>query len=290
MGMVQTNWRDASQRDELGDRAVPIVGTPISQMLVRSPRLDHFHDPEAPALAGRIRRIVDDARIDADAAVPMATMYRAANLGPLRTFSGGLAHENGWLAVHKCAGLAHWEGMAQRALVIRCQSDHAVHRVRTESLALGFVLDGEKVRYTIDVETIAADGAITVYEVKRDENDLANAAYRLKLAMVAEILRRCDISFRIIFRDEIFRNRIHEANAEMFAARAFTTIRREHVERIENHYARVGAETTLGALREALEPGMRNAGMALLQAFTVRRRVEIDLTGRLTADTPLTIH
>ncbi|URW75057.1 hypothetical protein M9980_10870 [Sphingomonas donggukensis] len=126
--------------------------------------------------------------------------------------------------------------------------------------------------------------------MKRDERDLADPDFRLLLAMVAEILRRCDIGFGVIFRDEIFQDRIHRANAELFAARAFATVELKHLHRLENHFIGNGPISTLGALAEALEPTSTNAGRALVQALTIRRRVEIDLTQRIGPHTPLTIY
>ena len=40
-------------------------------------------------------------------------MVRADDGGALRTFNGGLAHENGWLASRKARRLIHWQGTAQ---------------------------------------------------------------------------------------------------------------------------------------------------------------------------------
>lgn len=289
MGFVTTQWRQRAVRDELGDRAVPITSTPISQMLVRHPRPDHFFDPEHKAMRDRIRRIERDVAVDGDEVTSMATMYRARDGGPLRTFSGGLTHENGFMYVRKARRLVHWEGAAQRALVIRCESDFAVERVYAESVGLEFMFKGELVSYTADVEMIGPGRAMLV-EVKRDERDLADPKLRYKLAATAEILRRCDIGFCVVFRDEIFRDRIHRANAELFASRAMTTVGRVHLERLESHAIRRGTVSTYGALAEALEPRSPQQGRALVQAMAVRRRVEIDITRRLNTETPLTIH
>lgn len=290
MGKIATHWRATNERSALGDRVVPVVGLPVEQMLLRSPRIDHYFDEDKPALASRIRSIVQESDADVDRLVPMARIFRAKDNGPLRTFSGALAHECGWLTILKAARLLHWQGVAQRALLIRSEVDSDVQWVASESVALQFPL-GDKLRtLTIDVETRAIDGTITVYEVKRDANDLSDASYRDSLAISAEIFRRCGIRFLVIFRDEIFKNRVHRKNAELFAARAFTSIDKRHVDRLEELAIRVGAQSTYGELAEALEPTAPNFGRALIQALTVRRRVQIDLTGRLYDHTPLTIN
>lgn len=292
MGFVAIHWRQDALRDALGARAVTISSTPVAQMLVRNPRPDHFLDPDQGPMRERIRRIVKDVEVDVDgdAMAVMATMYRAEDGGPLRTFSGGLTHENGFMHVRKAKRLVHWEGAAQRALIVRCESDFTALHVASESVGLEFPFEGEPVRYTADVEIVGADGSISVFEVKRDDRDLADPKLRYKLAATAEILRRCDIGFGVIFRDEIFRSRIHRANAELFASRALTSVGRVHLERLEAHAFSRGVQSTYGALAEALEPNSPQQGRALVQAMTVRRRVEIDITGRLTTDSPLTIH
>lgn len=290
MGMVQTHWRATRARRQLVDRAVPVQGTDVAQLLVRSPRPDHYLDESHEPLAGRVRRLVSELDVDVDRCVPLARMYRAANNGPLRTMSGALPHENGWIPLLKAKGLTHWQGVAQRGLLLRGESDFAIERIASESVALEFPYkDGTKT-LTFDVETWGADGTRTVWEVKRDERDLADRDYRHALAIAAEIFRRCAIGFGIIFSDEIFASRVHDANAEIFAARAFVRIGRTHMDRLENAAIRRGPRCAYGELAEALQPDAPNFGTALVQALAVRRRVEIDLTGRLHADTPLNIH
>lgn len=290
MGFVLAPRGATERRAELGDRAVPLVETPIARLVVRSPRLDHLVGEEHEPRRDRIRSIVREADIDAGRLIPMARMVRAANGGPLRPFSGGLGHENGWISLRKGRGLQHWEGVAQRALLVRSEGDFVVERVGAEALGLDFEGVNGIQRYTADVEVIGADGSITVWEVKRDERDITDEAQRQNLAIAAEIFRLCDIGFGIIFRDEIFESRVHRANAELFAARAFVSVNRAHLDRLEAHAMTRGAQSTYGALAEALEPSAPNFGRALVQALTVRRRVQIDLTARLRPDTPLVIH
>ncbi len=290
MGERLAHWRASQQREYLRDQAVPVVGTDVSQLLVRSPRPDHYLDEGQEALHSRIRAYVRERHIDVGRLIPLAKMYRAMGGGGLRTMSGGLAHENGWMPLRKGRRQLHWQGVAQRALLVRCESDFRIEHVASESVALAFPFDDHVVHLTFDVETKAVDGTITVWEVKRDERDLADPDYRHALAMAAEIFRRCGIRFGVIFRDEIFESRTHRANAELFAGRAFVTVSRMHIDRLEAHAMSHGAQSTYGALAEALEPSARNFGKAVFQALVVRRRVEIDLTRRIRSDTPVIIH
>ena len=51
-----------------------------------------------------------------------------------------------------------------------------------------------------------------------------------------------------------------------------------------------GSETTYGELARTIDPGRPTKGAATIQALTVRRRVEIDLSAMLSPNTPLRIH
>lgn len=267
-----------------------MLGTAVSTLLVREPRLPGFFDPDAVPMRSRIRAIVQEHGPVADELVSMATLLRAVDGGPLRTFSGNLAHENGWFASALMRRLLHFEGMAQKHLVQRLESEFEAVSVGTESIGLLFTDQRGRHRYTADVVVGWRDGTLTVFEVKRDERDLADPDLRRNLAIVAEILRRCDVEFRIIMRDEIFAGRQHRINCELFAARGYAHVADAHLRRLEAHGLETGCDTTLGTLVEALEPGRRPHGMAVLQALTVRRRVEIDLTRRLADSTPVRIH
>ena len=48
-------------------------------------------------------------------------IIRADGGGALRTFNGGLAHENGWFASRKARRLLHWEGIAQLEFITRAE-------------------------------------------------------------------------------------------------------------------------------------------------------------------------
>jgi len=68
------------------------------------------------------------------------------------------------------------------------------------------------------------------------------------------------------------------------------TILPEHVERLEAHARQVGMDATFGNTANAIAPECLRTGEAVLQALTVARRIELDLTGPLMDSTPVTIH
>lgn len=217
-------------------------------------------------------------------------MIRSNDGGSIRTMSGRKAHENGWFVSCKAHRLLHWEGEAQFAFLTRAEVEFGVARMGSESVQFKFVHAGELVTYTIDVELVAPDGTLTFVEIKRDARDLSDPEYRSKLFAVRDICEEEGIRFKIVFRNEIWSSLIHRRNVTLFCARRFVTIRPEHFDRLEAHAKAVGADATFGSLSDALEPTCRRSGEAVLQALTVARRVEMDLTQLLLDQNPVTIH
>lgn len=276
------------------ERVLPAIAglkrIPVTQIVLKGPQLDDYLDESVTPSRARVRALSEEFGPARRKLVSMASLVRAPHGGSLRTFSGGLSHENGWLRPYKAKGLVHWQGVAQRALVIRTETDFRYDKISTESIYLE-VSDGHELfEYTADVCLTAPSADELVVEVKRDENDLKDERKRKKYALVAEVLRRSGYRFEILFKDEIFINRHHRARCELFASRAFVHIDRDHLKRLEAHAFKNDCMSTYGALAEALEPRSRVLGMGVLQALTVQRRVQIDLTRRLSLDTPIIIH
>ena len=217
-------------------------------------------------------------------------MIRADDGGALRTFNGGLAHENGWYTSRKAGRVLHWQGAAQYDFLTRAEVEFTVVRVASESVRFEFTRRGKKQVYTIDVELVAPDGTVTLIEIKRDERDLADPEYRAKLTAVHEICDERGIRFKVILRHQIWDSLVHRRNVMMFCSRRFVTILPEHLERLEAHERLVGTNATFGSAAKAIAPNCPRTGEALIQALTVARRIEIDLTCSLLDTTPVTIH
>lgn len=217
-------------------------------------------------------------------------IVRAANGGALRTFNGGLAHENGWLASKKAGRLLHYEGIAQRDFLVRAEVEFGVQHMGSEAVRFEFVGPNGKEIYTADVELIAPNGTITIVEIKRDRRDLSDPAYRDKLARVKQICDEKGMRFRIIFKDQIWLSIVHRRNVTLFASRAFTAIRPEHRHRFEKHRNKTASFTTFGDLADAIEPSNRRYAEAIVQALTVARNVEIDLSRPVFDATEVTLH
>lgn len=220
--------------------------------------------------------------------VSMGQVMFAENGGSIRTFSGKLPHECGWYPSWKAKRTLHWEGIGAREFVIEGECNPMVDRVITEGIAFHVYLAPKWHTYTADAD-VRFGGRRHVVEIKRTERDLRDPEYRMVLAAVAEICRRCGWIFRIVLRDEIFTGRIHRENCHLFASRRFVHVSRASLLRLEAIAMSDGPDTTYGRLAAALAPGEAPLGRALVQALTVRRRVGIDLTARVHPRTPVRI-
>lgn len=284
--------RSRSSSDGLPDGRAAWVGqervfTPISQLLVREGALTRFEDPTVLPFAGRLRVPLAGVSID-DEELTMATMVRAEGGGPLRTFSGGLSHENGWFHSRKGGGMLGWEGETAYEMLVSAESEHSVVRVATESVQFEFVHEGRRHRYTIDVELVDEDGRLTLVEVKRAEADLDDEL-RLVLSYVAEVCRRCGIRFIVVFRAEVFRGRLHRRNAHLVYSRVFVEPSDRHLDILWSHGAATGGTTTRGDLAAALSPGSIVLGRALVDALLLGRRVRMDLAARIEDASPVLV-
>ena len=259
------------------------VRTPIERMFIRHHGPDRFADEGVLPSSARLRWPIERRTIRREE-LAMCHMIRAEGGGPLRSFSGGLAHETGWHHSRKADRMLGWEGETAYELLIAAESDHAVRRIETESVAFESVLDGIPFHYTIDLELVMADGTNTFVEVKRTEADLRDERLRDVLAFVREACRRCGIRFLIVFRSGIWADRHHRRNAHLVARHAFTPIDQEHRLAIRRHFDEAGRVTTRGALAAALAPDRPAHGRALVDACTIGRLVRMDITKRRLGD------
>jgi hypothetical protein len=258
-----------------------------SQVVLRDPWEDRFRvDDEHPdASRIRVRRMVEENEPD-DELVAMATIQRSLDGRSLTNFSGGKAHVNGFVCCPKSHHMLHVQGTGQEDLVRREQTVWNTTEIVTE----GWVIKWRDGEHRPDVQITGADGRIWLIEVKRNERDLVDPRLRRNIAYASEVLRRCDIGYELVFENEIFESPRHRRNVELFASRGFVHVSRVQFGRLANHVAGKGAASTFGELTDLLSPHDALLGAAVVQGLVVRRRLEVDLTKRITADTPVTIH
>lgn len=277
-----------------GPRARPnLIITPLEKSILRGQELgaallDESQEPDS----ARLRALGIDPSlhpdIRSDKLVTMASIVTSETGGSIRTFSGGLNHECGWHTSFKAHRLLHWEGISARRFLIASECDRHVNRMVAEGIRFLFYLAPKWRSYTADVDMMV-DGVRHIVEIKARAGAIGDAEYRLVLAAVAEICRRIGWVFRLVLGTEIFENRLHEDNCELFASRRFVRLSERTMDRFEGFAIRRGVETTYGELAEVLDPTCTERGEAFIQALTIRQRIDIDLTGRVYHRTPLRI-
>ena len=267
-----------------------LIGTPLSESVRQTQKIGKILlDESVEPARSRLRAMGTDTDVDSDEIIAMGQIYVAEHGGSIRTFNGGLHHECGWWPGYKRRRLQHWQGMAQRAYLLRHECDVGTLWAQSEARRFVFPHADRRRSYTCDAELRLIDGTIVIVEIKRTPNDLSDEDYRLTLAGVAEICRRIGWEFRIVFADEIFANRHHRNNVELFASRRFATVTPTSIRRLEAFATKVSQVTTYGHLAEVLRPDWAVAGKAIIQALLVRRRIDIDLTQPLDDSTRVDI-
>lgn len=184
---------------------------------------------------------------------------------------------------------AVWEGIAAHDFIVESECNRDVDWLQSEGIGFHFYLAPDWHTYTADAD-MRVNGVRHVVEIKRTERDLTQPDYRMKLAAVAEICRRCGWIFRIVLAPEIFVSRLHRENCLLFADRRFVHLDRRTIDALEDFAISKGPEAEWGEVSEALAPGGAPLGDAYLQALTIRRRVEVDLTARVQPRAPVRIH
>lgn len=265
------------------------VVVPASQLAVRAlAGTSVLRDPRVEAGRQNLKP-VDITRPVDDSLVATATFTTADTGLSLETPFGGLAFENGIFVSFRSAHAQHFRGEAHLNALRLFEVDPSKGKIRSEALRIECYYDGRHWEYVADYIRQHVPGVIAaVGEVKRDEQDLNDPEYILKLALVQEILRRCGIAFELVFEDTMFESWIHRRNVKRFCMRRFAHVSRRHVDRLDAFAAKHGQLAAWGRLVEAIDPWEAQAE-AVLQALLVRDRIALDLRRRVHADTGVLI-
>ena len=266
------------------------IRIPLSQKVVRG--IDLHRQLRDPAFeADRTRLIpIADLPISDERLTKTAEMTVEVHGGSIRKFTGNLAHENGWWFSIKRNRVQFWEGMAQREAILAAECNFSVLCSQSEPCLIRAQFGDRWFEWYADLWLQRLDGPDELWEIKRDEKQLEDLDYRLKMAVMDEVCRRIGIRFRLVMRDEIVKNRHHRNNLELFASRRFVHIAPVYIHRFEAFAINRGFETTYGELSHAIDPLFPLKGAAVIQGLTAKRRVEIDLTRMLSPNTALRIH
>ncbi len=263
------------------------IGTSIHQIIVREDWPNTYRDEDEEPDPGRlmVRRLVEEEEPDNEL-VAMATIELSGDGRSLRTFTGKGSSEQSIMCCPKSHHLLHVEGATAESFVTSQQVAHETTTISSEGMRIRW--DGGA--HNPDAVLYREHGGFVVREIKRDENDLRDPRTRRNIAIGSEILRRSGIDYRIVFRREIFTSPRHRKNASLFASRGFAHVSRRQLDALDDRLEARGPQTTWGELVALLDRRDRIGAVASAQALVVRRRVEIDLTGRVHDDLPVTLH
>lgn len=263
---------------------------PLSQQVIMG--IDLHRQLRDPTIRPDRTRLIPAAELPMadERLTTMGQMIVPVHGGSIRTFSGNQAHENGWWPSRKRGLNQHWQGETQRYALMAAECDFTVEWAQSEPCCIRAPLGDEWFEWYADLRVCRFGDCDELWEIKRDERQLEDQRYRLKLAVMDEVCRRIGIRFRLVMAHEIVLNRHHRNNLELFTSRRFLHIPPEHMRRFEGFALNHGCETTYGELARAIDPQRPKMGAAVIQALTAQRRIEIDLRSMLSPNTPLRIH
>lgn len=203
---------------------------PLSQKVVKNADLHRqLRDPSV--FPDRTRLIATTELPIADERLTtLGQMILPENGGSLRTFSGNLAHENGWWSSYKRCRLQHWQGETQRYALLAAECDFPIEWAQSEPCCIRAALGDQWFEWYADLHVRRHNDLDELWEIKRDELSLEDPQYALKLAIMDEICRRIGMRFRLVMASEIILNRHHRSNLELFASRRFLRILPEHMQ------------------------------------------------------------
>lgn len=151
---------------------------------------------------------------------------------------------------------------------------------------IAFQQNGKSVRYRPDAMRMFADGRIEIIEVKGTSDELRDPALREKLAWTAEIARRCGMTFRILYLEQILGPCDRQKNvAALFCRR--TMILSPTEKEIADRLIAKGRPVTWDDLRQAMAPSDHVRGDAIIERMLARGQLSTDLDRKFTSKTVL---
>lgn len=176
------------------------------------------------------------------------------------------------------------EGRAHRDLIMLNEVDPNVLDYQAHPFKVEFQLLGKPQVYYPDHIRSLRDGTIELIEVKRSEEDLADAHYCAKLAGVAEIARRVGWVFRILYNNDISGCEDRLDNIQAIYTHRFMRLSRSEQLAISEFVAR-DEPRSWEELRELVCPDDQRRGEAALRCNIALGRISVNLDEQITATT-----
>lgn len=224
-----------------------------------------------------------------------ARIVRAKGGGPIRTVIQAVRKiPTGDFPSLKAGIALPWEGIAERHYVWVCEADWNVRTFMMQPMRMEFHMsDGTVLIYFPDCERFLADTAIELVEIKKRENEVArDADYAFKIWLAQQVCRIRGWKFRIVTAEKYLAEGHRLANARLIRMDRFTTVSAEDYIRLGEAFRHTDGQTSWGGAVAALsrtDDEWSPNGLARLRALIVRRHVRVDISLRITQQTPVVL-
>jgi len=208
----------------------------------------------------------------------VATIIERDDGGPMRPIAAGRRRRAvGSYYSFKCGHASPWESRNELYGLYHAEVRFDVVNYRAQPHTLEMIHEGQRYKFTPDLELHLADGRIEIIEIKGEFDALVDPAYSQKLKMAGEMYRSIGQSFRMVDRQEL------EAQPRFKAIEEIQNYRRTAITpsdtMVLSKLFRASDIVTMGDIKRAY--GNAIVGMAKAYAMMVRRIVEIDIANGL---------
>lgn len=226
-------------------------------------------------------------RLSWESLTAIATMVLPVSGGSIRTIVTGRRVITTGVYASRKTGRAHpYESKNERAFFMNCEVDTDIVEYRAQPFRLEFVIDGKKRIYIADAVRLQANSIVEVVEIKKDQRQLKDPDYYLKLQAVRAICDQKGWQFRILFQHDLCEPILRFQNIEDIQSWAFTDYGSSDVFKAVQ-YLSIHKRASLGDLADRL--GSQPVGIAKLKAMMVGRIVRLDLDSKLDEDSLVTL-
>jgi hypothetical protein len=222
-------------------------------------------------------------------------IVRAKGGGPIRTVIQAVRKiPTGQFPSLKAGIALPWEGISERYYLWICEADWNVRTFMAQPMRIElYMSDGSELIYFPDVERFVDNGDIEIVEIKKTEKEISrDPDYSFKLWLVHHVCALRDWKFRTFIADDDFRNSHLLANAQHIRMNRTATVGSEDFIRLGEAFQRANRKMTwadaVSALSRTDDPWSPN-GVARLHALIVRRHVRVDISLRITQQTPVVL-
>ncbi|WP_128953604.1 TnsA endonuclease N-terminal domain-containing protein [Bradyrhizobium guangzhouense] len=220
---------------------------------------------------------------------------RAEGGGPIRTvIQAVLKRPTGEFPSLKAGRPLPWESIAERHFIWVCEADWDVRAFMMQPMRMEFRMsDGRTLVYFPDCERLLASTAIEIIEIKRsDDEHRRDPEYSFKLWLAKRVCKLRGWNFRILSAETYLAEGHRLANARLIRMDRFAAISSQDYLRLGEAFRLADGTMPWGAVVTTLsrtDDEWSPQGLARLRALIVRRHVRVDITRRITQQTPVVL-